>query len=230
MSYFTVNAEYPFGIDLSRYNTSMDRRVGVDFDVIRVHEPRVSFIAMRSGASWGYQDPCFAHYLTEAQRIGVACLAYHVIYPGQSAQAQVSNLLRIANDYLDQVRLVLDLELDFGLAKRTIMQTVLGCLEELERETGSLPILYSRAGWVDQHLEVRDLPQVDWWLAQYCWRRPVPFYTPEYPCPPLLPRGVDSWLIHQTAERAPSIGAPASRYMDYDRMNCSAEAQKSRRA
>jgi hypothetical protein len=35
----------------------------------------------------------------------------------------------------------------------------------------------------------------------------------------LLPIGVNTWLIHQTTQRGPSIGAPALYYMDYNRFN-----------
>lgn len=220
MSYFKENGQYAFGIDLSRYNSSPDGKLGVDFDTIALHRPRVAFIAMRAGVSWGYQDACFANYFAEAERIGACILPYHVIYPGEPAQTQVDNFLRILNGCnLDAVRLVLDLELDFGLSKTVITRTVLHCLQQLERVCGRLPILYSRAGWVNAHLALSDLPQVDWWLAQYRWAVPVPLYTPEYPCPPALPKGVNTWLIHQTASRAPSIGAPANPYMDYNRWN-----------
>jgi len=192
----------------------------VDFDLIAAHTPRVVFIAMRAGISWGCQDPCFARYFAEAGRIGAYRLPYHVVYPGEPAQAQVDNLLRIVGeDNLEEVRLVLDLELDFDLPKVRITNMLLACLELLQKHSGRLPILYSRASWVDAHLCVGDLPAVDWWLAQYCWPRPQPLYTPEYPCPPALPKGVNSWLIHQTAEKAPSIGASANKYMDYNRWN-----------
>ena len=64
---------------------------------------------------------------------------------------------------------------------------------------------------------------MDWWLAQYYYRKPYPEYTFEYPCPPALPKGVNSWLIHQTAERAPAIGGLGS-FMDYDRWNGGTQA------
>jgi GH25 family lysozyme M1 (1,4-beta-N-acetylmuramidase) len=109
-------------------------------------------------------------------------------------------------------------ELEHGQTRAVITNTLLSALELLEQETGRLPIVYSRALWVDANLRVADLPRVDWWLAQYYYRRPFPQYTPEYPCPPRLPKGVDQWLIHQTSERGPAIGG-AGNYMDYDRWN-----------
>lgn len=114
--------------------------------------------------------------------------------------------------------MVLDVELEHGQTRAMITNTLLTALELLEQETGRLPIVYSRAMWVDANLRVADLPKVDWWLAQYYYRRPFPQYTPEYPCPPRMPKGVDHWLIHQTSERGPAIGGVGN-YMDYDRWN-----------
>lgn len=215
-----VNEDLAFGIDLSRYNTSADGNNQVDFDQIAAHQPNVAFIAMRAGISWGYQDPWFGTYFTEAGRIGRARLAYHVLFPGESAEAQMDNFFRILGEAnLNRTPLVLDLELDHGYSAARITSTAVEACRIMQERSGRKPILYSRAGWVDQYLRVADLPPVDWWLAQYRWPWPYPLYTPEHACPPALPKGVMDWLIHQTAARGASIGAKAMYYMDYNRWN-----------
>lgn len=214
------NTKFVFGIDLSRHNTSSDGKKKVDFDVIAAHELEVVFIAMRAGISWGYQDPWFAYYFKEAGRIGRVRLAYHVLYPGESSQAQMDNFFRILGGAdLGCTPLVLDLELDHGKSVSQITRCTVDSLNIIRERTGRVPIIYSRAGWVDQYLRAADLPEVYWWLAQYRWPRPYPLYTPEYPCPPAMPAGVESWMIHQTAARGASIGARATYFMDYDRWN-----------
>ena len=207
-----------FGIDLSRYNTSADGRIKVDFDVIANHDPEVVFIAMRAGVSWGYQDPWFATYLAEAQRIQRVPMAYHVLYPGEPVAAQMDNFFRIlgAVDFT-RVPLVLDLELDHGQSKSRITTATNQAVTILTQRTGRTPLIYSRTSWVDAHVCVADLPPVHWWLAQYRWPRPYPLYTPEYPSPPApLPIGVTDWTVHQTGSRCKSIGG-ASYFMDYNR-------------
>jgi GH25 family lysozyme M1 (1,4-beta-N-acetylmuramidase) len=214
------NDKFAFGIDISRYNTSPDGRIKVDFDQIAAHDPKVVFIAMRAGVSWGYQDPWFAYYFAEAGRIGRARLAYHVLYPGEPAQAQMDNFFRILGSAdLARTPLVVDLELDHGQSRARITATTAESCRLILERTGRMPILYSRAGWVDQFLRVSDLPPVHWWLAQYRWPWPYPLTTPEHACPPALPTGVSNWLVHQTASRGASIGAKAAHFMDYDRWN-----------
>ena len=219
MTYFVRNQEFAFGIDLSRYNASADLTQTPAFDQISDHNPAVDFIAIRAGVSWGYRDPMFRNFYEQAQAANACVLPYHVLYPGEPALKQVNSFLKILDGInLDLVRLVLDVELEHGQTRAVITNTLLTSLELLRQETGRFPIVYSRAMWVDANLRVAELPRVDWWLAQYYFRRPFPQYTPEYPCPPRLPKGVDGWLIHQTTERGPAIGGVGS-YMDYDRWN-----------
>jgi GH25 family lysozyme M1 (1,4-beta-N-acetylmuramidase) len=224
MKYFIRNDEFVFGVDLSRYNASADLKRWPDFGAISGHEPKVEFIALRAGQSWGYTDPAFGRFYQEADALGLCILPYHVIFPGEPALRQTDAFLKILDGIdLENVRLVLDMELDHGQTRATITNTLICCLEQLKIETGRYPIVYSRATWADRFLLTAELPRVDWWLAQYYYRKPFPEYTFEYPCPPALPKGVGNWLIHQTAERAPAIGGLGS-FMDYDRWNGGTQA------
>jgi len=217
-------ADLAFGIDISRYNTSADGKKKMNFDVVDAHAPKVSFVTARCGISWGYQDPWFEYYWQELERIHMNRMAYHVLYPGESAQRQADNLFRIVRGDWDHDRLVLDLELDHGYTKAVITKCTHQILELCRTVTGRYPIIYSRTGWVDIHLETVDMPKVDWWLAQYRTSLPYPLFTSEYPSPPRpLPRGVDNWLIHQTSARSAAIGAPGCYFMDYNRWNGSEE-------
>ena len=219
------NSHLAFGIDISRYNTSPDGKKKVNFDIIAAHNPEVVFIGMRAGISWGYADPWFRYYFEEAKRINRVRMAYHVLYPGQPAQAQMDNFFRILGDGadLDVVPLVLDLELDHGQTASKITQTAVDCLRIIHHRSGQTPWIYSRAGWVNLYLRITDLPPVFWWLAQYRYSWPYPLFTPEYASPPTLPNGVANWHIHQSTCRGAGIGTPGAYFMDYNRFNGSKE-------
>ena len=214
------NTNLAFGIDLSRYNTSADGKLKPDFDIIAAHKPEVVFIAMRASISWGYQDPWFSYYFSEATRINRVRLAYHVLFPGESPSVQMDNFFRILGDIdLEYTPLVLDLELHHNHTVNTITKCTSEAVKIIKERSGRIPFIYSRAGWINQYVKVSDLPPVHWWLAQYRWSRPYPLFTLEYESPPALPSGVSTWTIHQTANRGASIGAKAMHYMDYNRWN-----------
>jgi GH25 family lysozyme M1 (1,4-beta-N-acetylmuramidase) len=203
----------PFGIDISSYQYSADGKRKPDFDKLNA---AVSFCAIRAGISWGYVDKWFRY---SWDNVTVPKIAYHVQYPGEDANRQMDHLLRII-PVGEHTRYCLDLELAHGQTKARITQCTLTMLERLRRETGRYPILYSRASWVNQYLSVEDLPRVDWWLANYLRARPAPYFTPEKEPPPILPRGVDRWLIHQTGEKGDgSAVGVVSHYVDTNRWN-----------
>lgn len=212
-----TNAGFAFGVDLSSYNASRDHTLMPDFEQFSRHVPKVTFIALRATLGTVFSDDCFSTFLREGQRIGACLLPYHVFYPQYSVQRQMDHFLNaLKGQDLDTLRLVLDMEKEESQPAANITMALSTAIQILTRECGRAPLVYSRALWVNEHLYVSDLPKVDWWLAYYYRAQPAPLYTEEHPCPPLLPRGVDRWRIHQTANRAPAITG-ASNYMDYDR-------------
>ena len=206
--------DLPFGIDISKYQFSSDGKQKPDFDKINA---TCDFVGVRAGISWGYTDPWFAYSWNHIEK---PRLAYHVVYPGEWSSKQMAHFLDIVKPR-EHDRLVLDMELDHGYSKARITNTLLDCLEFILANTGRYPIIYSRASWVNQFLDVSALPtNVDWWLAGFLKPLPSPLYTKEATPPPALPTGVNSWLIHQTAERGNggSVGV-VSHYVDIDRWN-----------
>lgn len=205
--------EHPFGIDISKYQYSADGKQKPNFDTVNA---TCAFVAVRAGISWGYTDPWFSY---SWEHLTVPRLAYHVVYPAEDSSRQMEHFLNIVQPE-ESDRLVLDMELDHGQTKAKITDTLLSCAEFILEITGRYPIIYSRALWVDEHLAVGDLPQLDWWLAQYRKRLPAPLYTPELNPPPNLPIGVNKWLIHQTGEKGNGgqVGV-RSYYVDTNRFN-----------
>lgn len=209
-----------FGIDISKYQSSPDGSVRMNFDKVANYKTPISFIAARAGVSWGYRDPMFDFYWSEMARIKVCRMAYFVVYFGESATSQMDALFRIMEGKTNwrHDRLALDLEVAGINPPERITATTAKCLEIIKYRTGRYPIVYSRASWVNENMRVMDLPKLDWWLATYRRALPDPFLTPEHAGPPLLPRGVDTWLIHQTSDRGPRIGS-VSYHTDHNRWN-----------
>lgn len=212
--------ERAFGLDISKYQSSADGTRKMDFNKVAANKEEVTFIAARAGVSWGYQDPRFEYYWSEMARIKVGRIAYFVLYFGESALAQMDALFKILENKADwnYDRLALDAEVNGINTRARITATTLKSLDICRARTGRYPLIYSRASWINSYLDVSSLPAVDWWLANYRKSAPPPFYTAEHPGPPILPKGVSTYLIHQTGDHCRPIGGVSST-MDYNRWN-----------
>lgn len=186
----------PFGIDISRWQYGTDITTQKpDFKIIR---SKATFIGIRAGMSWGYTDPTFRNSWMETE--GMYRIAYHVVYAGEDPIRQMKHFLSIVKPGPKDL-LALDLEVDHGYSMARYTDTVVKCIDYLRQETGRLPIIYSRALWINLHIDVSKLPaDIPWWLAYYRKTNPTGF-TPEADPPPLLPIGIKTWLIHQTGDK-----------------------------
>jgi GH25 family lysozyme M1 (1,4-beta-N-acetylmuramidase) len=201
----------PFGIDVSRWQGS------INWDAVAIHEPRVQFAGIRATISWAYMDGWFNRNWSEAQRIGIARAAYHVVYPGVSAKQQMDNFLKVVGNDFGELPLVLDIELAHNQPADEITAVLLECAAIIETVTSQKPILYSRASFVDEHITGKGNPpawlnRFDWWIAHYLRS------GEEHQGPPVLPKGLirDRCLVHQTTPSGAPIGTQ-SKTMNYDR-------------
>jgi len=197
----------PFGIDVSSWQGK------IDWEVISAHTPKVHFIGIRSGISWGYSDKWFARNWAEAKRVRILRSAYHVIYPASSALRQMDHLFHLLKEDFGELPITLDMELDHGQSKDRVTSAILECADIIRARSGVQPIVYSRANWIDTHTNEGTWRNAfKWWLAQYLRE------NKEHPGPPRLPKGVDRehCIIHQTAAMPPSFGVE-SKELDYNR-------------
>ena len=205
----------PFGIDISKHN-------GVN-DLVKV-KANTAYVFVKATESWGYTDPKF--YQNWAGLIGHNRGAYSFVWLSDDPLRQANHLIDIvlqAGADWKYDRLVLDLEKSgHGLSKAEVTRRVLVMMERIREVTGRYPVLYSRKYWVQDNMLINDprLANADWWLAYFRKALPYPLYTPEMPSPPLMPNGVNRWLIHQTCEKGKGkeVGV-GSYYVDQNRWN-----------
>lgn len=209
------NKNLPYGVDISAYQGQ------IDFAKLL---PKIDFLAARATISWGYQDKWFSRNRQLSE--GKPFVAYHVLYPGENTNLQVDNLLRVAPPS-EHIRYCIDSELAHGYSKGVITNAIRLMSERIKFETAYYPIQYSRTSWLNQYVSIADLPEMDWWLAQYLRNQDGVTYTPEHPGPPALPSGVSKWFMHQTGERGNGaehgVPATANRFIDQNRFNGSKE-------
>lgn len=207
------NESYPLGVDISYWQHDADGIRMYDFSKLN---SKCKFVAIRATISNYYTDPWFRY---SWERVTIPRIAYHVVNPTIDGVYQTNYFLNFVQP-TEHDRLCLDVELDVGQTKARITQVVLDSMQIIKQATGHYPIIYSRASWINTYLEVRDLPEVDWWLAHYYAKRTPPEYTPEFNYPPTLPTYVNKYLIHQTTEGGQgNLYGAISYYIDLDRFN-----------
>ncbi len=208
--------DFAFGIDISQYQCYPDDSKLIDFNCLKQHEPKISFIIARATVSWGYKDTRFDWYWQEMQRIGVCRAAYHFAYPSQDYKRQANWFLATVNPQ-EHDRLAIDLEVVQGVGKIAMTDFANALISYIQECTGKRPILYSRKQWLEDYLYPDRLVPVDLWLAQYANVQGA--YAPEKTPPPDLPKGFSTWLIHQTGGYCKPFCNAASKVLDYDRWN-----------
>lgn len=202
-------ADKPFGIDVSYWQGQ------IDWNRVAVQQPKVEFVGIRAGISWGYTDKWFARNWSEAKRVGILRMAYHVLYPGEDPKKQMDHFLQIVGDDIGELPLVLDCELTHNQTKEAITRAIVACSDILLVRTGRKPIVYSRAQWINDYTMTGSWRNEHyWWLAHY-----LNSHTQEHPGPPAMPKGVerDHVLIHQTGTIIVSNFGVASKELDFDR-------------
>lgn len=185
-----------FGIDISR------NQGRINFDKMVAALPRIEFVACRTGISWGYKDSMFAIYWAELARRKIPRMAYHVLYPAESIARQVDNFLSMfpGQRYDGEGPIVNDVELVHGVSKSALSNAAENFNKALEDRSGKEVIVYSRFGFVRDHMAKQAwMSKRKWWMAQYLATIP----PSEFQGILSVPNGygdLDAWIV-QTGER-----------------------------
>ena len=198
------NVLYPFGIDVSSHQGV------IDWDKVAAFTPKVQFVFIRAGMSWGWEDPQFQRNWKEAKRVGIARGAYHVLYPGQPVARQVDKFASIVGEDQGELAMSGDVELHHNVKPSAFLPAMGEYLALISEACKRPAICYTRASFIDYYVlgngllaPPRWFNDHDWWLAQYLSS------GIEHVGPPILPRGVrrDRVIIHQTSEKGDGKGA-----------------------
>ena len=184
---------YPFGIDVSSYQKNMD------WSKAMATGARFAFVKATEG---NRVDPYFSLNWRELHKLKLPCGAYHFFRPRENL-IQIHNFVQEVINQGDG-QLVLDLEDTGGLNRNAMTDLVNEALELIWLAVDHYPIIYSRASWLNSYINVGELPKLDYWLAQYKFANPFPFFTDMYPTDKLTaPRGIERQQIkfHQGSEK-----------------------------
>lgn len=180
------------GIDVSRYQGAVDWP--------EVKEAGYIFVAIRATVGDFMTDPQFYANWNGAKDAGMLVTAYHVVDPLRTPQSQVAHFMNTLNDRVPDLPLVLDCELDRGLAKQKIQANI----EAQVRLLPMTPLIYTNQSFGNNHMLGNCGCEL--WVANYT-------AAPE----PRLPKWWQTWRLwqHSCTGRIPGIDGD----VDLDRFN-----------
>lgn len=153
----TFSTDHPLILDVSSHEGFMD------IGKTAAHNPLVYGVLARATISWGYSDSHFQYFKKEVkekskirQDAGGKPLffgGYHVIYVTQPIQSQCDNFFRTAGeDIAVEWPAIIDAELDQGATIYTIAKALGDMISVFKVRTGRMPMIYSRASWLNEHV------------------------------------------------------------------------------
>jgi len=153
----------PFLVDVSSHQGI------IDWEKMLTHiDPVVRGVAIRAGICWGYTDKWFAQNWKEAHSVGFSRTSYHVLYPLEPIDKQMTHWFNIMGDDLGEAAPVLDVELIHNASRKQITDAAWASCQWVETRTDKYPMIYSRPYFVRDSMQKADwFGEVDWWMALY---------------------------------------------------------------
>jgi lysozyme len=162
-----ASGQTTFGVDVSKYNTSIDwaraKAAGVAFAFVRVSD------------GTAHPDPRFASYWAGAKAAGIVRGAYQLIRPDVGVAAQADLLIRaLGNTYTPgDLPPVIDVEVTDGLGPHAVASFVNAWVARVKAALGVDPIVYTgKYFWRDQVGGDAALAGNPLWVAQYTTQCP----------------------------------------------------------
>lgn len=151
-----------WGLDVSRHQR------GIDWERL-IEDDRPDFVYLKATEGTLITDPAYARHRRRLDELGVLWGAYHFFGHRTSGREQARHFIATAGLGKGNLRPVLDVEPHrFFRDPEKLVREVRAFCEEIHREYGVEPILYSSSNFYRQYLK-RDFPPESYaiWIADY---------------------------------------------------------------
>lgn len=133
----------------------------------------VQFVYIKATEGVTYQDPAFKMHYAGAKRAGIKVGFYHFARPYNDPKKEVGNLLATVKDFPADLPPVLDIEVNEGRKPADIAFFTKIWLQECERLTGVVPVIYSGASFAKTNLADKAFAKYPLWIAHYGVETPM---------------------------------------------------------
>lgn len=153
------------GVDISNWQPNINYRAlknaGVEIAIIKATEANY------------YKDPYMEKHYNGCKSVGIKVGFYHFFRCNVDAKAQAQYFVNYIQGKSYDVKLVLDIETTEGQSGNTITTMARTFLEEVQRLTGTQPMIYTYTSFANSCLD-GSLSVYPKWIAQYSPLNPNP--------------------------------------------------------
>jgi lysozyme len=151
------------GIDVSHHQGE------INWEMVKAMKDKnvsLKFAFIKATEGVGLDDRYFAKNYEDAKEQGLQVGAYHFFIPFRSGKEQAENFLDEAIIKKGDLRPVLDIEQNSGVAPTVMKQRIKEWLTIVEKETGVKPIIYTNVDYYKNYIQgvFDDYPL---WIAHY---------------------------------------------------------------
>ena len=153
------------GVDISNWQPNINYRAlkdaGVEIAIIKATEANY------------YKDPYMEKHYNGCKSVGIKVGFYHFFRCNVDAKVQAQYFVNYIQGKSYDVKLVLDIESAEGQSKSTVTSMARTFLEEVQRLTGTQPMIYTYTSFANSCLD-GSLSVYPKWIAQYSPLNPNP--------------------------------------------------------
>lgn len=153
-----VNMKYKEGIDVSRYQGT------IDWEQVATEDISYAYMKATEGAS--LVDVTYKRNIREARKHGISVGSYHFYRPNISIDEQFNNMTStVLKEEQDLVPLI-DIETRGSVSEDQFISDLREFIERVAAHYGKKPLLYTFHNFYNKHL-VGQFPDYHWMIARY---------------------------------------------------------------
>lgn len=165
MAEYLRSRGYIPGVDISNWQPNINyqalKNAGVEIAIIKATEANY------------YKDPYMEKHYNGCKSVDIKVGFYHFFRCNVDAKTQAQYFVNYIQGKSYDVKLVLDIESTEGQSKSTITNMARTFLEEVQRLTGTQPMIYTYTSFANSYLD-SSLACYPVWIAQYSPLNPNP--------------------------------------------------------
>ncbi len=153
-----VNTKYREGIDVSRYQGTIDwEQVAMD---------NISYAYLKATEGTSLVDVTYRRNIKEARKYGISVGSYHFYRSNISVDEQFNNLTStVLKEEQDLVPMI-DVEVRGSVSEEKFISDLREFIERVTKHYGKKPLLYTFHNFYNKHL-VNQFPGYHWMIARY---------------------------------------------------------------